>query len=266
MPYANQPVVSIQEINEDSVKFILEETDLSVANGMRRTFIAETPILAIDWVQIEVNTSVLTDEFLAHRLGLTPIVSDDADKFLDTRECSCIDFCDRCAVGFTLHVYCDDDCSRNVTSRDLVPTTLDTHKPIETGKERVKSYGKDNEGVLLVKLRKGQEVKMHCVAKKGIGKEHAKWNPTAGVAFEYDPDNALRHTFFPKPQEWPKSENSELKDDECQAPLQYNKKPNKFYFNVETCGSLSPENIVLKGVKALKGKLSNLALQLYNID
>ena len=47
-----------------------------------------------------------------------------------------------------------------------------------------------------------------------------------------------------------------------QAPFDFSGKPNKFYYNVETCGSLKPENIVTMGVNILKKKLSDLQTQL----
>ncbi|CAO3702538.1 unnamed protein product [Rhizopus stolonifer] len=60
------PSITIRELTKDRINFILSDTDLSVANALRRVMIAEVPTVAIDMVEIETNTTVLADEFLAH--------------------------------------------------------------------------------------------------------------------------------------------------------------------------------------------------------
>lgn len=43
-------------------------------------------------------------------------------------------------------------------------------------------------GISIAKLRYNQRIKAHLLAFKGVGKLHAKWNPTATAVFRYEPE------------------------------------------------------------------------------
>ncbi|CAO3679935.1 unnamed protein product [Rhizopus microsporus] len=193
---------------------------------------------------------------------MVPIDSRDVDKLRYTRDCTCSQYCPECSVELTLHVKCTDDRTKDVTTRDLYQQTLHSHQY----SKRQKRKDKDDSGVLLVKLRKGHELKLKCIAKKGVAKEHAKWSPVSGVAFEYDPYNKLRHTtywFEETEDEWPLSKNAQYEaPPDKDAPFDYNAKPDKFYFEAETVGSLAPEEVVTMAMKTLVDKLAYVQMQI----
>ncbi|KAH3900994.1 DNA-directed RNA polymerase II core subunit RPB3 SCDLUD_002459 [Saccharomycodes ludwigii] len=261
------PQVKIREVTRENVDFILSNVDLAMANSLRRVMIAEIPTLSIDSVEIEVNTSVLADEFLSHRLGLIPLQSADVDDLVYNRDCYCEDYCDRCSVVLTLHAIGESESTTNVYARDLVITSNLMGRNI--GAPII--VDKDGNGSLLCKLRKGQELKVKCVAKKGIAKEHAKWGATSAIEFEYDPWNKLKHTDYwyeqDARQEWPLSKNCEYEDAPNDDELfDYKAKPNNFYMNVETVGSLTPDQVVLRGIKTLQDKVADILFSLKKME
>lgn len=254
--------VEVTHVSDDECKFVMNRTELAVANSLRRAMIAEVPTMAIDWVAMEKNSSWLCDEFIAHRLGLIPLNSESVGNINYARECSCDAFgCDHCTVQFVLDVRNDSEENREVTSADLIgPGGEDC--PFAPVVGRMTGYT-EQKHILIVTLKKYQHLKLRALAKKGIGKEHAKWCPTAGISFEYDPDNALRHTFFENPEEWPKSEFSQL-DSAHQAAYDPQGKPSKFFLTVESSGSLRARDIVKAGLVTLRDKLVRIQQELQN--
>lgn len=214
MTYVNSSQLSITNLTNEILKFQLENIDLSIANAIRRIMITETPTMAIDWVQLESNSSVLCDEFIAHRLGLIPLISDNVvENIKFPKDCNCKKNCLDCSIEFNINITCKENQTKSITSSDLKSSDL-----------RIKPAFDD---IIIVKIQKGQELKIRAFAKKGIAKDNAKWNPTTGIGFKYDSDDS-------------------------------NEIPTKFYFEVESSGSLKPENIILMGIAQLKKKMNEL--------
>jgi len=148
-------------------------------------------------------------------------------------------------------------------ARDLVVTssTINT----EVGRPVIRDP--EGKGSVICKLMKGQEIKLNCIAKKGIAKEHAKWAPTSAVGFEYDPHNRLKHVDFwyeeSAEKEWPKSHNATQETAPApDAPFDPDATPSDFYFDVESVGNLEPDVIVKQGIKVLQEKIANIIQEL----
>lgn len=263
------PKVIVREVEPNRCDFVLTNCSLAFANSVRRVMLAEVNTLAIDLVTIEKNTSVLPDELIAHRLGLMPLISTNVSTLLnDQQNCECDDHCQYCSMELDLHVKCQGDEHVHVYARDfrlVYARNDDLGKPVIIDQER--------KGPLIAKLRRGQELKMSCIARKGIAKEHAKWAPTAAIGFEYDPNNKLRHTDYwyevDAKAEWPvDARNAAWDPDDAatDAPFDPDAQPNAFFFDLEATGVLDPLEIVDEGVTVLQNKLAEVIKGLTDTD
>ncbi|KAK6200992.1 45 kDa subunit of RNA polymerase II [Scheffersomyces amazonensis] len=253
--------VRITNAEKDRVNFELFNVDLSLANSLRRVMLAEVPTLAIDLVEIDINTSVLADEFLSHRLGLIPLISEGIEDLAYSRDCTCDSYCANCSVKLELNSKCDTDSTMSVYASDLAKFQNGSNLGTPVIRD------KNKKGPLICKLRKHQEIKLTCIAKKGIAKEHAKWSPCAAVGFEYDPYNKLKHTDYwyedDPEEEWPKSENRKFEDPpDKDAPFDYKAKADHFYFDAETVGNLPPDQVVLTALEQLQRKVGDILVGL----
>jgi DNA-directed RNA polymerase II subunit RPB3 len=166
--------VNVKELTSDTIKFVLSGVDLAIANALRRVLIAEVPTIAIDLVEVHKNSSVLCDEFIAHRLGLIPLQSSSASSMhFPWQE----DPHDQQEVEMLLDVTCPTEAERTVLSTDI-QSESDSVVPVASSAD---------DGVSIAKLGRGQALQMKCFARKGLGKDHAKFSPASTAVFMPEP-------------------------------------------------------------------------------
>ena len=233
---ARKSALVIKKMTDEAVEFELN-TDLSMANGLRRVLMSEVPTMAIDLVNIYENSSALHDEFIAHRLGLIPIRWKPSDRQqvlhdptgdhggypFDWEETDKAPnpvndvfakegFDANTCIRLTLDVTNDEKDPAGdsilVTSSSLEIDWAsynppDRECPFEVSNfshDADKERAKGDTGILIVKLGPQQRLTVSCIARLGIGKIHAKFNPCCTVAMSQEPVIRLNRDLLDNPK------------------------------------------------------------------
>ncbi|MDI1495329.1 MAG: DNA-directed RNA polymerase [Cenarchaeum symbiont of Oopsacas minuta] len=150
--------IEILSQDEQKISVKLKGVSLQYANALRRICLNGVPIFAIDTVDIMVNTSVLADEGIAHRLALVPLKT-DLSEFGNLSKINTKDSSNK--VMLTLHV------EKSKETRTVFSGAIHSED----------SYVKPTSDLIpIVDLAPDQEIKLEAYAKLGFGKDHAKWN------------------------------------------------------------------------------------------
>jgi len=254
----------IVSLNEDTIRFLVDGVNAAFANSLRRTMVAEVPIMTVEDIFYFDNSSIVPDEVLAHRIGFVPLTT-DLDSYVLPAECDCEAElgCPKCRAGLTMDIEAKDD-TVTVYSGDLVPEDP--------------SIAPVSKRIPLAKLAPGQAIKFEAYAQLGQGKVHAKWSPVSMCVYQnvalvdVEDEAATKECLDACGDDVAVLEGGVLKVIDIQGfercrrcrelvsheEIMRGLKKDEFLFTVESTGGLPPERIVKEAVKMLKQKLSTL--------
>ena len=201
------PSIDVLQKEDERIIIRFSNVPRQYVNAIRRLSISEIPTLAIDDVVILENSSVMHDEAIAHRLGLIPLRT-DLDRFVMPHDCDCKSTlgCSKCRVLLVLD------------SEATEKTKVVTSGEILSEDELVKPVSKD---IPIIVLAPSQKLKFEAYARLGVGKDHAKWQPTSAAI---------------------------VKD---------GKDENESILDIETNGSLTAEEVVMAAIEKINSKTKN---------
>jgi DNA-directed RNA polymerase subunit D len=257
--------IEILEKNDTNLRVVIRDADVPLMNALRRLALAEVPCMAIEEVVMIENSSILQDEIIAHRLGLTPLRTDlDSYNLPEACECQSEFGCPQCRVTLTLDAEAKDG-TRTVYSGEIVSENPEI-LPV-------------SDKVPIIKLAKNQKLKLEAYARLGRGRTHAKWQPVSMCAYKYYPKIIVPADkcegcskcvdICPKKVFTIKDEKVAVRDllacnlcmdcvEACPqkpSPLKVEWEKNAFILNIESTGALPPERVLKEATKLLGKQL-----------
>ena len=260
--------IEVLEKNDTNIRLLISGVGTPFINALRRNILVEVPCMAIDEVVMIENSSVLHDEIIAHRLGLIPLKT-DLDSYNLPEECTCrSEFgCNLCRVTLTMDKEAREG-TTTVYSGELIPEDPNI-VPV-------------SDKIPILKLAKGQKIKLEAYARLGKGKRHAKWQPVSTVAYKYLPKvkidaencDACAKCVEVCPRKVLKKSGKEIEIRDSLActlcrdcinvcpkkppAIEVGWEKNAYILTIESTGALPPERIITEAVKVLDKQLEEL--------
>lgn len=268
---------NIRYDGKDTLKFQLVNTHVSYANTLRRVILTEVPCVGFrseikkdgstSDIVIERNTTAMSNEMLAHRIGLVPVYANpkewDSEKysFELNVENTTNDLID--VKVSDINVY-----ENTESGRILVPNTKFFHPDPITHDTCLLAVLKPKIGNALP-----EAIAFKAKATIGIGRENMRFSSVSQCSYSYtrdeDPEK-VKEVFVRWLDRHKKINYMELENDSERKKLlerEFNTmevdrcfvtdekgEPNSFDFTVETVGVFDPLDIVIEALKVIEQK------------
>jgi len=247
--------VEFIEPGDRSARFLIRGVSPAVANGIRRAMVADVPTFSIDTVRFVENSSVMFDEMIGLRLGLVPLTT-PIDDF---------------------------------ENGDVVTLALDVEGPataysgdLESADAMVQPA---DENIPIIELKADQHLELEADAVLDSGKSHAKHQGGVSVGyrhlqrvevvgdageFEEQDSNILRGVIEEAAAEHADADaadgdlvttdtfDNDLTTRYPGKEVAVHDVPNAFVFHVETDGSFSAKELVLRAAETLGDRAAEL--------
>ena len=237
--------VEFIERGDRKARFLVRGLTPAIANGIRRAMIADVPTLSIDTVRFVENSSVMFDEMIALRLGLVPLTT-ELDDFEE---------------GDEVTLALDVEGPATAYSGDMV-SSVEYVQPAD-------------ENIPIIDLKEGQHLEFEADAVLDSGKSHAKHQGGVAVGYrhlqkvevvgdtpEFDEEepNILRGVIETEDGELVHTDefDNDLTEKFPEKEVEVSDVPGAFVFHVETDGSFTVEELVLRAVESLDLRAAEL--------
>ena len=279
-----------------NVRFVINNSNVSMMNAIRRTMISDVPTFGFktepyekSMVEVIKNDSPLHNEFISHRIGMIPINILDTDFKIEDYE-------------FIIDEKNNTNFPKKITSGHFKILKISTNEFLPR-EEVEKIFPKDpltNEDILITELKPcynvidyklnsykdelmrsfGKEQYFHIKAKAVLstGSENSRFSPITATSYQYkiDEERAKQGETDFILKEIKKAQDKGLKPKDEEALSRYfkttlierfyhideNEEPYIFNFNIESLGYLPPLIVLHRGIQVLIEKINKFMINL----